>query len=123
MSFAHYARKVRDEARGPWMRLASLRSCVSTLCWMTGRPYRATLEWFGIDPARMTVPPGVAFLLGTLARVEAERDAYMAARGAFDAARRETKRAGGRQLSNAERQALARLAAPADTLPRAEEAG
>jgi hypothetical protein len=120
-SFQHAARKVRDPERSAWLRLSALRGCVSSFCWLTGQPFRDTLERFGISPRQVTAPPGDEFLLATLARVEAERDQYHAARGPFDAARREVKRKGGRQLSNAERETLRRMSevAPLD----AEEGG
>lgn len=108
-SFQHSARKVRDPERSPWLRLSALRGCVSSFSWLTGQPYRATLVRFGISPEQVTAPPGADFLLATLARIEAERDRYHAARAAFDAARRETKRGGGRQLSNTEREMLRRM--------------
>ena len=114
-SFHHAARKVRDPERTPWLRLSALRGCVSSFCWLTGQPYRATLVRFGISPEQVTSPPGADFLHATLARIEAERDRYHAARAAFDAARRETKRAGGRQLSNAEREMLRRMSHPEAT--------
>ena len=108
-SFHHSARKGRDAERGPWLRLSALRGCVSSFCWLTRQPFRDTLERFGISPRQVTAPPGDEFLLSTLARVEAERDRYHAARREFDAARREVKRKGGRQLSNAERETLRRM--------------
>ncbi len=123
MSFRHYARKVRDPARAPGLRLAALRSCVSRFCWCTGQPYRETLARFGLGPPRSRSPPGDAFLLGTLGRIEGEREHYLAARAGFDLARREAKRAGGRQLSNAERERLRRLATPAATPLDAEAGG
>lgn len=111
-SFQHSARKVRDAGRGPWLRLSALRGCVSSFCWLTGQPYRDTLVRFGLSPEQVRTPPDENFLLATLVRIEAERDRYHAARAGFDAARRETKRAGGRQLSNAERETLRRISHP-----------
>jgi hypothetical protein len=119
-SFQHAARKVRDPERSPWLRLSALRGCVSSFCWLTGQPFRATLVRFGISPEQVTTPPGEEFLLATLARVEAERDRYHAARQPFDAARREIKRKGGRQLSNAERETLRRMS---EVTPLDAEAG
>lgn len=114
-SFQHSARKVRDAERSPWLRLSALRGCVSSFCWLTGQPYRDTLVRFGVGPWQVTAPPDDNFLLATLVRIEAERDRYHASRAAFDAARRETKRAGGRQLSNAEREILRRMSDPRTT--------
>ncbi len=121
-SFQHSARKVRDPERSPWLRLSALRGCVSSFCWLTGQPYRDTLVRFGISPQQVTAPPGEDFLLSTLARIEAERDRYHASRTAFDAARRETKRAGGRQLSNTEREMLRRMSYP-EAISRESEVG
>jgi hypothetical protein len=112
MSFQHYARKVRDPSRDPRLRLAALRSCISRFCWCTGRPYRDTLVRFAVSAAPYPSPAGEAFLMDALAQVEAERGRYLAGRAAFDESRRETKRAGGRQPSNAERATLRRLADP-----------
>lgn len=114
-SFQHSARKVRDPERSPWLRLSALRGCVSSFCWLTGQPYRDTLVRFGISPEQVTAPPGDDFLLSTLAWIEGERDRYHASRAVFDAARRETKRAGGRQLSNTEREMLRRMSDPQTT--------
>ena len=119
-SFNHAARKVRDPQRSPWLRLSALRGCVSSFCWATGQPYRGTLVRFGISPEQVTAPPDENFLLATLVRIEAERDRYHVARAVFDATRRESKRAGGRQLSNTERETLRRMSRPEVTSQEGE---
>ena len=110
MSFASSARQVRDPECGIWLRLSSLRGCVASFCWLTGLRYRATLVEMGLDPesVRGTVPTE-AFLLETLAALEAERARYLERLRLFESTRIEAKAKGNRQLSNAERAALLRM--------------
>ncbi len=105
MSFGYYARRVRDGTRSPWRRLSNLRGCVSSFCWLTRRPYRATLEALDLDWQYGVPrdPPTEAFLLATLERLEAERSAFLAGLRELVAERVEAKRKGNRQLSSAER--------------------
>ncbi|HEX2093759.1 MAG TPA: hypothetical protein VHG28_15260 [Longimicrobiaceae bacterium] len=108
MSFSYHARKVRDRTRPPWQRLSNLRSCVSSFCWLTGHPYRATLErlelvWLPWQPRD---PPSDEFLQGTLEALERERNRYLEGLRAFERRRIRAKHRGDRQLSKAERARL-----------------
>jgi hypothetical protein len=123
MSFAHSARKVRDPALTPWRRLSSLRGCVSSFCWLTGLPYRATLDRLGLTWTRAVPsdPPTDAFLRVTLDGLERERNRYLAALRGWEMRRARAKMRGGRHLSRAEadvravlRERVAAAIAPAD---------
>lgn len=115
MSFDHYARKVRDADRPPWARLCSLRGCVSSYCWLSRQPYRATLERLGLawTPDVRREPPSDAFLRATMDALERERNRCLDELRAFERRRIRAKLRGNRQLSRAEREALARLRDPA----------
>lgn len=111
MSFDYHARKVRDPARTPWARLSSLRACVSSFCWLTRLPYRDMLERLGLT-WRSDVPrdpPADEFLRRTLDALERERNVYLAALRGWEMRRVRAKLRGNRQLSRAERDALAEL--------------
>ena len=111
MSFASCARKVRDPDRSPRLRLSSLRGCVSSFCFLTKLPYRATLERLGIAWTILlpSDPPTDAFLRRTLDALEIERNRYLARLRGFETRRIRVKSRGGRQLSRRERDALAAL--------------
>lgn len=108
MSFPRAARQVRDPDHPVWLRLSSLRACVASFCWLTGLPYRATVERLGLDwtPLIPRDPPTDAFLRGTLDALERERNRYLAVLRGFELRRVRAKLRGGRQLSRAERAAL-----------------
>lgn len=111
MSFPYVARRVRDPGRPVWLRLSSLRACVASFCGLTGLPYRATVERLGLDwtPAIPRDPPSDAFLRGTLDALERERNVYLSVLRGIEIHRIRAKLRGGRQLSRAERDALAEL--------------
>ena len=111
MSFASAARRVRDPGLTPWRRLSALRGCVSSFCWLTGLPYRATLERLGITwmIGRPSDPPTDAFLRRTLEALERERNRYLSGLRTFELRRVRAKMRGGRQLSRDERSYLAVL--------------
>lgn len=108
MSFNYYARRVRDGGRSPWMRLSSIRACVSSYCWLTGAGYRRMLEHLQLDHSHAIPrdPPTDEFLRRTLDHVERERSAYLERLRAFERKRIRAKVRGNRQLSSAERARL-----------------
>jgi hypothetical protein len=111
MSFPYYARRARDPERHAWRRLSSLRACVSSFCWLTGLPYRATLERLGLTWTRAipAPPPTDAFLRATLDDLERARNVYLDGLRSLERRRLLVKLRGGRQLSRAERGAFAEL--------------
>jgi hypothetical protein len=111
MSFNYHARRVRDGGRPPWRRLSALRACVSSYCWLTGRRYRAMLEYLHLDhsPQVPRDPPSDAFLRRRLDEVERERNLYLERLRVFERRRVRAKMQGNRQLSTAERTALREL--------------
>jgi len=116
MSFPYQARRARDPDHPTWLRYSSLKGCVSSFCWLTGLPFRATLERLGLTwtPAVPRDPPTDAFLRGTLDALERERNAYLDALRGCELRRVRAKLRGGRQLSRAERNALEELRLRAD---------
>jgi hypothetical protein len=124
MSFHAHAADARDPRRDIWLRKSAAAACVSHLCRLTGLPYRATLERVGLTWSILVdrPPPTPEFLERMVAIVERERTRYLAGLAAFEAARRQAKPEGRRQLSNAERRVLAGLRAAID-LRDAEAAG
>jgi hypothetical protein len=116
MSFPYSARRARDPHRPVWRRLASLRGCVASFCWLTGLSYRATVERLGLDwtPLIPRDPPTDAFLRRTLDALERERNLYLDVLRGFGVRRVRAKLRGGRQLSRAERDALAELRSRAE---------
>lgn len=122
MSFGEHVIDALDPERTLWHRMSAVKGCVASLSRLTGLPFRATLERLGLtwsiaNPS--PAPPTEAFLLDVLARVRRERARYLAALAPFEAARRARKAAGNRQMSSAERRALAALRDAID-LDRAE---
>ena len=111
MSFTYHARRARDPALTPWRRLSHLRGCVSSFCFLTRLPYRATLERLGLTwtISRPSDPPTDAFLRRTLDALERERNRYLAGLRTFELRRVRAKMRGGRQPSRDERGFLAAL--------------
>jgi hypothetical protein len=111
MSFAYHARRARDPARSPWLRMSSVKACASCFCRLTGQPFRATLERLGLTwtPAIPRDPPDDAYLRHTLDALERERNVYLARLRGWEARRIRAKLRGGRHLSRAERTVLAEL--------------
>ena len=114
MTFRVEAAKVRDPERSIWLRLSSLRSCIRRMCHATGERFDDASARYGIDrPAPWPAPPDESRLLAVLEDVQVRRAPALERRRAFDAARREAKRRGNRQLSKQDRAALRRVRDPA----------
>ncbi|HYH82127.1 MAG TPA: hypothetical protein VEX86_20130 [Longimicrobium sp.] len=114
MTFRVEAVKVRDPERSIWLRLSSLRSCIRRMCHATGERFDDAGARYGIGrPAPWPAPPDESLLLAVLEDVEARRAPALERRRAFDAARRQSKRQGNRQLSKLDRAELRRVRDPA----------
>ncbi|HST61698.1 MAG TPA: hypothetical protein VLK84_23565 [Longimicrobium sp.] len=111
MSFLSSARKVRDPDLPLWKRYSALRGCVASFSFLTQRSYNGTLERLGLtwSIVRPADPPTDAFLRRTLDLLERERSRYLAGLRGFELRRVRAKMRGRRQLSRAERAALASL--------------
>jgi hypothetical protein len=111
MSFLSSARKVRDPNLPLWKRYSALRGCVASFSFLTKQSYNSLLERLGLtwSVLRPAPPPTDAFLRRTLDRLERERTLYLAGLRSFELRRVRAKMRGRRQLSRAERDALAEL--------------
>lgn len=111
MSFLSSARKVRDPDLPLWKRYSALRGCVVSFSFLTKRSYTGTLERLGLtwSVLRPADPPTDEFLRRTLDLLERERTLYLAGLRSFELRRVRAKMRGRRQLSRAERAALAEL--------------
>jgi hypothetical protein len=116
MSFLSSARKVRDPDLPLWKRYSALRGCVVSFSFLTKQSYNGTLERLGLtwSVLRPADPPTDEFLRRTLDRLERERTLYLAGLRSFELRRVRAKMRGRRQLSRAERDALAELRRRAD---------
>lgn len=116
MSFLSSARKVRDPDLPLWKRYSALRGCVVSFSFLTKQSYNGTLERLGLtwSVLRPADPPTDEFLRRTLDRLERERTLYLAGLRSFELRRVRAKMRGRRQLSRAERAALAELRERAD---------
>ncbi len=124
MSFPQAARQVRDPALDPRLRLSSLRHCAGLMGRRTGVGYPAGVErlydrlGLTVGDRRPAVPPGEV-MLALLDEMEAERARLLPRLRALERERALAKRRGHRQLSRAERAALAQVGgAPAVATPR-----
>jgi hypothetical protein len=109
VSFAYHARRARDPARSPWLRMSSVKACAACFCRLTGQPFRATLERLGLTwtPLIPRDPPDEAYLRATLDALERARNVYLARLRGWEARRIRAKLRGARHLARAERAALA----------------
>jgi hypothetical protein len=116
MSFAIPARQVRDPNASIWNRLSSLRACVRSFCRLGGLPYAATVQTLRLDwtPSIPRQPPQDDFLRRTMDALERERNVLLDRRRGWEIRRARAKVRGGRQVSRAERHALAALRDHAD---------
>lgn len=121
MSFLSSARKVRDPDLPLWKRYSALRGCVVSFSFLTKQSYNGILERLGLtwSVLRPADPPTDEFLRRTLDRLERERTLYLAGLRSFELRRVRAKMRGRRQLSRADRDALAELRqrAEAGTVP------
>lgn len=116
MSFHYHARKVRDENRSGWVRLAALRSCILRLSFIKGQSYTALLtglnQKYGFDRYRkghVEQPPTSEQLIAVLDAIEAERKTILKGLKAFESQRIQNKRLGNRQLSRKEKAILLQI--------------